>query len=124
MSIEEVSWSEIEPIVKNYDLGGASFTRHKKTEVWFALRSEGDFAVVSKTLFVSKSEARICSIWTRPDLRRKGLGMMMINHQINHAKRSGSSVITAISKERLFENFGFKAKKTYAEGSSFWTKNL
>ena len=124
MIIQDVQWAEIQDIPKFFDLGGASFADHKKKGIWFAKDVGGLFGAVSKTLFLSKNKARICSIWVHPEYRRQGLATMMINHQINHAKKSGCKMISAISKERIFEKFGFVPIVQYREGSSLWIMQI
>ena len=69
MIIQDVQWAEIQDIPKFFDAGGASFADHKKQGIWFAKDMGGMFGAVSKTLFLSKNKARICSIWVHPAAR-------------------------------------------------------
>jgi N-acetylglutamate synthase-like GNAT family acetyltransferase len=120
MKISEVTWDDVKHIPENFDKGGASFYSHKQKEVWFSVVNDGNILCVSKTLYVSKSIARICSIWTHPAVRGKGLASIMIKHQIKNAKENSFSAIQAISKENVFKRNGFSETKDYKEGSSLW----
>jgi len=120
MNVIKVNWSDIKHIPETYDTGGASFSGHRQKQQWFAIENLDTICCVSKTLFVSRDIARICSIWVHPVFRKKGLATFMINHQVKHAKALKFKKIQAISKEKIFQNYGFTDTERYKKGSAIW----
>lgn len=73
---------------------------------------------------ISKPEMANFQVIIHPDYRRQGLGSMMYDKVLEHAKEYGVNNVTAFAKERMQESVAFAQKRGFKPEKYSWKMDL